>query len=61
MRAFDGSDGVYLAYVDKRVGQPLLEVEAEGYLPGSAALQPRDATNVDFVLKKGSGPLGTIE
>ncbi|MGD0815574.1 MAG: hypothetical protein ABSA83_18430 [Verrucomicrobiota bacterium] len=60
MHAVDGSNGVYLAYVGKRVGQPLLKVEAEGYLPECKALLPQDATNVDFVLKKGSGPAGTI-
>jgi uncharacterized GH25 family protein len=60
MRAVDGSNGVYLTYVSKRVAQPLLKVEAEGYLPESAALLPGDATNVDFVLKKGSGPAGTV-
>jgi hypothetical protein len=59
-RAVDGSNGVYLAYVGKRVAQPLLKVEAEGYLPESKALLPQDATNVDFVLKKGAGPAGTV-
>jgi uncharacterized GH25 family protein len=60
MRAVDGSNGVYLAYVNKRVAQPLLKVEAEGYLPESTAILPHDATNVDFILKKGSGPAGTV-
>jgi beta-lactamase regulating signal transducer with metallopeptidase domain/uncharacterized GH25 family protein len=60
LRAVDGSNGVYLTYVSKRVAQPLLKVEAEGYLPESAAVLPHDATNVDFVLKKGSGPAGTV-
>jgi hypothetical protein len=58
--AVDGSNGVYLTYVGRRVAQPLLKVEAEGYLPESTALLPHDATNADFVLKKGSGPAGTI-
>jgi hypothetical protein len=35
-------------------------VEADGYLPESASLLPGDASNVDFVLKKGSGPAGTV-
>jgi hypothetical protein len=60
MRAVDGTNGVYLAYVGKRVAQPLLKVEAEGYLPECKALLPQDATNVDIVLKKGSGPAGTV-
>jgi hypothetical protein len=59
LRAVDGSNGVYLAYVGKRTAQPLLKVEAEGYLPESAELLP-GATNLDFILKKGSGPAGTV-
>jgi hypothetical protein len=60
LRAVDGANGVYLAHVGKRVAQPLLKVEAEGYLPDSKALLPQDATNADFVLKKGAGPAGTV-
>jgi len=60
LRAVDGTNGVYLTYVSKRVAQPLLKVEAEGYLPESATLLPGDRTNVDFVLKRGSGPAGTV-
>src|ERR1022692_2967400 len=60
LRAVAGSNGNYFTYVSKRVAEPLLKVEAEGYLPESAALLPHDATNVDFVLKKGSGPAGFV-
>ncbi len=60
LRAVDGTNGVYLTYVSKRVAQPLLKVEAEDYLPESATLLPGDRTNVDFVLKRGSGPAGTV-
>jgi uncharacterized GH25 family protein len=60
LRALDSSNGVYLTYVSKRVAQPLLKVEAEGYLPESVPLLPHDTTNVDFVLKKGFGPAGTV-
>ena len=55
-----GSNGVYLTYVSKRVNRPLLLAEAEGYLPLSATVLPRDASNVDFLLTKGSGPSGTV-
>lgn len=60
LSAVEGSNGVYLTYVSKRAIQPLLKVEAEGYLPESLTVLPHDATNVDFVLKKGSGPAGTV-
>jgi beta-lactamase regulating signal transducer with metallopeptidase domain/uncharacterized GH25 family protein len=60
LRAVDGSNGVYLAYVSRRVAQPLLMAEADGYLPAMVTVLPGDATNVDFVLKRGSGPAGTV-
>lgn len=60
LRAVDGLHGVYRAYLNKRVVQPMLKVEANGYLPEAANLLPQDATNVDFVLKRGSGPAGTV-
>jgi beta-lactamase regulating signal transducer with metallopeptidase domain/uncharacterized GH25 family protein len=60
LEAFNGSNGTYLAYVDKRMSQPLLKAEADGYLPEVVNLAPRDATNVDFTLKKGNGPAGTV-
>ncbi len=60
LRGVDGSNGVYLAHISRRVAQPLLMAEAEGYLPAMATLLPGDATNVDFVLKRGSGPAGTV-
>ena len=58
--AVDGKDGAYLVYVSKRFAQPLLKVEADGYLPANVTLPSRDATNVDFVLTKGNGPSGTV-
>ncbi|MGA9779713.1 MAG: M56 family metallopeptidase [Verrucomicrobiia bacterium] len=60
LRGMDGSNGVYSAYVSKRTAQPMLKVEADGYLPAAIELQSRDATNVDFVLKRGTGPEGTV-
>ena len=60
LRAVDGSNGVYHTYISKRTAQPMLKAEADGYLPAGAEIQPGDATNVDFVLKRGSGPAGTV-
>lgn len=60
MRAVDGGNGVYKVYISKRVAQPLLKAEAEGYLPGGMEILPQDATNADVVLKKGTGPAGTV-
>jgi beta-lactamase regulating signal transducer with metallopeptidase domain/uncharacterized GH25 family protein len=56
----DGKDGVYQVYIGKRIPQPLLEAEADGYLPSSTRLGLNDATNVNFMLKKGSGPTGMV-
>jgi beta-lactamase regulating signal transducer with metallopeptidase domain/uncharacterized GH25 family protein len=60
LRAVDGSNGVYLVYVSKRAWQPILKVEADGYLPAGKEIQPGDAANVDVLLKKGNGPAGTV-
>jgi beta-lactamase regulating signal transducer with metallopeptidase domain/uncharacterized GH25 family protein len=60
LRAVDGSNGVYLVYISKRIAQPMLKVEADGYLSTGLEVQPGDATNIDFNLKKGSGPAGTV-
>lgn len=59
-RTRPGSNGVYSTYVSKRLNQPLLLAEAEGYLPISIPVLPGDATNVDFLLAKGAGPSGTV-
>ncbi len=55
-----GTDGTYQIHVGKRIAQPLLLAEADGYLPSVATVLPGDATNVDFILKRGVGPAGTI-
>ena len=55
-----GKDGGYSAYVSRRVPQPSLKVEADGYLPAVMPLPERDVTNFDFVLTKGSGPQGVV-
>ena len=60
LRAVEGSNGVYSVYISKRTTQPVLKVEADDYLPAGADIQPCDATNMDFTLKKGAGPAGTI-
>jgi beta-lactamase regulating signal transducer with metallopeptidase domain len=58
--AVSGHQGAYVVRADKRASDPMLKVEADGYLPQAVSLPQRDATNVDFALKKGSGPAGTI-
>ncbi|MDR3457161.1 MAG: M56 family metallopeptidase [Verrucomicrobiae bacterium] len=60
LRAVAGTNGWYVTYVSKRVTQPLLKVEAEGYLPTVRPLYPLDSTNVDISLQKGSGPAGRV-
>jgi beta-lactamase regulating signal transducer with metallopeptidase domain len=60
LQSVEGTNGAYLVYVGKRVAQPLLKVEADGYLPGSITLVPQDARNADIVLTKGTGPSGTV-
>ncbi|HZI32602.1 MAG TPA: M56 family metallopeptidase, partial [Candidatus Binatia bacterium] len=60
LRVLEGSNGVYTAYLSRRTGQPLLKVEADGYLPASRKLSRGNATNVDFLLQKGDGPSGTV-
>ncbi len=56
----NGTNGGYAAYVSRHVAQPLLKVEADGYLPQVARVPERDATNFDFALTRGSGPEGVV-
>jgi beta-lactamase regulating signal transducer with metallopeptidase domain len=58
--AVTGHQGAYVVHVNKRASDPMLKVEADGYLPQAVSLPQRDATNVDFALKKGIGPAGTV-
>jgi beta-lactamase regulating signal transducer with metallopeptidase domain/uncharacterized GH25 family protein len=60
LRTTEGSNGVYQAFLSKRTAQPYLKVEADGYLPSGREILPRNATNLDFALQKGSGPAGTV-
>ena len=60
MRSVAGTNGSYEVYVSKRFSQPVLKVEAEGYLPNAITVLPRDAADVDVALKKGSGPRGRV-
>ena len=60
VEAVDGTNGSYSIYINKRVAQPLLKIEADGYLPGSISLVPQDANNADIALTKGTGPSGTV-
>ncbi len=56
----DGTNGTYTVYLDPKWAQPVLKVEADGYLPASVLLRPLDQTNADLTLEKGSGPNGTV-
>jgi hypothetical protein len=56
----DGTNGSYLVYLDKKTSQPILKVEAEGYLPGKFTLLPESRTNFNLTLQKGTGPSGTV-
>lgn len=54
------NDGSFVLHVSKEVAEPMLKVEASGYLPGSLDLQPRDQANADISLTRGTGPAGTV-
>lgn len=58
--AADGTDGVYTVYVDRRWEQPVIKIEAAGYLPQSVTITPLEQTNADFALQKGDGPRGFV-
>ena len=56
----DGTNGEFLVYLSKRYAQPVLKVEAEGYLPKRFPVQPESRTNLDLQLEQGTGPSGTV-
>ena len=58
--AVEGANGEFQTYFSKRAAQPLLKVEAQGYLPASVSLSPQDTPNVVVYLQKGSGPAGSV-
>jgi len=58
--AVDASNGVFQTYFSRRATQPLLKIEAHGYLPQSVTLSPQDNPNVEVVLHKGTGPHGSV-
>ncbi len=60
LQSVEGTNGSYLVYVNKRVAQPLLKIEADGYLPGSITLVPEDSKSADLALTKGTGPSGIV-
>ena len=55
-----GSNGTYTIDLDKRWPQPMLKVEAEGYLPTCVVVTPRDQSDLDFRLDQGRGPAGVV-
>lgn len=60
MSAVAGSNGVYTVYVSKRIAEPLLKVEADGYLPARVEVGPLDTQSMDVELTRGTGPSGTV-
>jgi hypothetical protein len=55
-----GTNGAFSVYVDKKWSQPILKIEAAGYIPTSTLLRPLEQTNADVVLERGSGPAGQV-
>ncbi len=56
-----GTNGSFNSYFRKRTAQPVLKVEADGYLPVAVPLlSGSDSTNLAVTLKKGTGPEGTV-
>lgn len=55
-----GTNGSFSVYVNKRFNEPVLKVEAEGYVPARLRLQPESRTNLDIALQKGTGPRGVV-
>lgn len=58
--AVGGTNGLYTLYLDKHWEQPVIKVEAEGYLPQSVIPPLLEQSNVDFALQKGNGPRGIV-
>ena len=50
-RAFQGTNGSYQVSLSKRVSEPYLHVEADGYLPQEVSFR-RGATNIDLTVQK---------
>lgn len=59
-RESDGTGGSYQVYLQKRWAQPVIRADADGYLPQVMAVTPLLQTNVNFRLKPGAGPSGTV-
>jgi hypothetical protein len=55
-----GSNGVYAVELSKRFSQPVLKVEADGYLPVALAPPQEDRINFEIALQPGGGPAGVV-
>jgi peroxiredoxin/uncharacterized GH25 family protein len=55
-----GSNGVYAVQLNKRFADPVLKVEADGYLPIAIPPPQRDTTNFEITLQPGDGPSGVV-
>jgi uncharacterized GH25 family protein len=56
----EGTNGSFLAFISKKYSQPVVKIEADGYLPQRFSLQPESRTNLNFELQKGTGPIGKV-
>jgi uncharacterized GH25 family protein/peroxiredoxin len=54
------TNGEYTVEVDKRLTDPLLKIEADGYLPRVVPAPRENRNNFDLTLEAGSGPSGTV-
>jgi hypothetical protein len=55
-----GSNGDYAVDLSKRFSQPVLKVEADGYLPIVLKPPQEDRINFEIALQPGSGPAGAV-
>jgi beta-lactamase regulating signal transducer with metallopeptidase domain/uncharacterized GH25 family protein len=55
-----GSNGLFTVYLNQKFNQPLLKIEADGYLPRAIGVLLESRTNLNFTLEKGAGPSGVV-
>jgi hypothetical protein len=59
-RAIDGNDGSYKFYFERKISDPALKIEAQGYLPMISGTLARGATHCDFAMTKGEPPSAVL-
>ena len=58
--AVTGTNGDYTVFTSKKWSQPVLLIEAPGYLPVSVMLHPYVRRGADVALQRGTGPTGSV-